>query len=358
MTSEPAPSPTFPLPRGLLIVLGLAATVVVVAGMKATASLLAPFFLALVLTIAVHPVGVALRRRGLPGWVGTLACGALAYAVLLGLAVSLVVAGARFASLLPRYESEFDDLVDNVRGWLHDAGVDETRASAMVDDLDLGRLAGFATDLLAEMLGIVSNLAFIVALLFFLVTDAAIFPGRLERLRADRTPVVDALTSFAHGTRRYLVVTTVFGLIVAVADTIVLWIIGVPAPLLWGLLAFITNYIPNVGFVIGLIPPAALALLDEGVGLMVAVIVTYCVLNLVIQSFIQPRYVGNAVGLSTSLTFLSLVFWSWVLGPLGALLAIPLSLFAKAVLVDVDPDNRWVRPLISGGRDDEPAPRS
>jgi AI-2 transport protein TqsA len=356
MTSESAPSPTVLLPRGLLIVLGLAATVVVVAGMKATASLLAPFFLALVLTIAVHPVGVALRRRGLPGWVGTLACGVMAYAVLLGLAVSLVVAGGRFATLLPRYESEFDDVVDDVRGSLSDAGVDDERVSAMTSDFDLGRLADFATDLLGSLLGVVSGLVFVVTLLFFLVADAAILPGRLEQVRRDRAPVVDALTSFAHGTRRYLVVSTGFGLVVAVLDTIALWLLGVPAPLLWGLLAFITNYIPNIGFVIGLVPPAVLALLDGGVGLMAGVIVVYCVLNLVIQSFIQPRYVGDAVGLSTSLTFLSMVFWSWVLGPLGAFLSIPLSLFAKAMLVDVDPGSRWVRPLISGRRH-EPASR-
>jgi AI-2 transport protein TqsA len=348
--SEPAPSPTFPLPRGLLIVVGLAATVILVAGMKATADLIAPFFLALVLTIAAHPVGVAVRRRGLPGWVGTLACGVVVYAVLLGLALSLVVAAARFATLLPRYEAEFDDLLDDVRGWLGDAGIDDERISAMVSDFDLGQLAGFATDLLGDLLGVVSNLFFIVVLLFFLVVDAAIFPGRLEQVRADRAPIVDALTSFAHGTRRYLVVSTVFGLIVAVGDTIALWILGVPVPLLWGLLAFITNYIPNVGFVIGLVPPMVLALLDGGLGLMIAVIAVYCVLNLVIQSFIQPRYVGDAVGLSTSLTFLSLVFWSWVLGPLGALLAIPMSLFAKALLVDADPDSRWVQPLISAGR--------
>jgi AI-2 transport protein TqsA len=353
MTTESPPSSALPLPRGLLIVLGLAATVIVIAGMKAAAGLIGPFFLALVLTIAAHPVGMALRRRGLPSWVGTVACGVVVYAILLGLALSLVIAGARFATLLPQYESDFDDVVDNVRGWLDDAGVDEERTSAMVSDFDLGRFADFATDLLGQLLGVVSNLAFIVTLLFFLVMDAAIFSGRLERARADRAPVVDALTSFAHGTRRYLVVSTVFGLIVAIGDTIALWALGVPAPLLWGLLSFITNYIPNVGFVIGLVPPAVLALLDGGVGLMIAVIAVYCVLNLVIQSFIQPKYVGDAVGLSTSLTFLSLVFWSWVLGPLGAFLAVPMSLFAKALLVDVDPASSWVRPLISGGRDDQ-----
>ena len=117
-----------------------------------------------------------------------------------------------------------------------------------------------------------------------------------------------------------------------------------------GLLSFITNYIPNIGFVLGLLPPALLALLQGGVRQAVLVVVAYSVINLVIQSLIQPKFVGDAVGLSVTLTFLSLVFWTFVIGPLGALLAVPLSLFAKALLVDADPDSRWLDPLIAPGQ--------
>ena len=112
---------------------------------------------------------------------------------------------------------------------------------------------------------------------------------------------------------------------------------GVPGAFVWAVLAFVTNFIPNVGFVIGVIPPALIALLEGGPGLMVAVIVVYSVINFLIQSVIQPRVVGDKVGLSPTLTFLSLVFWTWVIGPLGALLAVPLSLLTKALLVEADP---------------------
>ncbi|GAA3159555.1 hypothetical protein GCM10020255_041930 [Rhodococcus baikonurensis] len=126
---------------------------------------------------------------------------------------------------------------------------------------------------------------------------------------------------------------------------------GIQLPVLWALLSFITNYIPNIGFVIGVIPPALLGLLQGGPWLMLWVIVVYSVINFVIQSIIQPKFVGDAVGLSVTMTFLSLVFWSWVLGALGALLAIPLSLLVKAVLLDIDPATRWADILISGPRD-------
>src|SRR4029079_11302384 len=163
---------------------------------------------------------------------------------------------------------------------------------------------------------------------------------------------------FASGTRRYLVVSTIFGLIVAVLDTIALALLDIPAPWVWGVLAFLTNYIPNIGFVIGLVPPAILALLEDGFGKMVVVIVVYSVLNLVIQSGIQPKVVGDAVGLSTTLTFVSLVFWSFIIGPIGAIMAVPLALLVPALLIDADPSTRWLVPLIANRDADEPSPET
>jgi predicted PurR-regulated permease PerM len=112
-------------------------------------------------------------------------------------------------------------------------------------------------------------------------------------------------------------------------------------------LAFITNYIPNIGFIIGLVPPTIIALLDKDVVTAIIVVVVYCVLNFVIQTIIQPRVVGVTVGLSATLSFLSLIVWATILGASGAFLAIPLSLLVKALLVDVDPEQNWVGVLLS-----------
>jgi predicted PurR-regulated permease PerM len=122
----------------------------------------------------------------------------------------------------------------------------------------------------------------------------------------------------------------------------------VPLPLLWGVLALIANYIPNIGFIIGLLPPAMLALLDGGVKTMLLVIAAYILINVVTQSFIMPKFLGDAVGLSTTMTFLSLIVWTFVLGPLGAILAIPLSLLTRALLIDSDPSATWAQALVSG----------
>ena len=337
------------LPRGLLILLGFAAAVITVAGLKSISGLVAPAFLALVLTIGVHPLRGWLMRHGLPGWAATLVMILTVYAILLILALSLVVSIARFATLMPSYQQDMSNLVSEATAWLESVGVGKQQIDAVGQAFDPSRLVGVATGFLSGLLSVLSNLFFIVVLLLFLAFDAAWFPGRLGDAEQSRSGLVTALVSFAVGTRRYLVVSTVFGLIVAVLDVGLLYALSIPVPLVWGLLAFITNYIPNIGFVVGLVPPAILGLLEGGIPGALGVIIGYSVLNVVIQSVLQPKFVGDAVGLSTSLTFVSLVFWAWVLGALGALLAIPLSLLAKALLVDADPDSRWLVPLLSGG---------
>jgi predicted PurR-regulated permease PerM len=118
----------------------------------------------------------------------------------------------------------------------------------------------------------------------------------------------------------------------------------------------VTNYIPNIGFIIGLVPPALLALFEGGPQLALLVVAVCIVINFVIQSVIQPKFIGDAVDLSLSLTFLSLVFWTWVFGPFGAILAIPLTLLVKALLVDVDPHSAWIGTLLTSS-EPEPAPQ-
>jgi AI-2 transport protein TqsA len=189
----------------------------------------------------------------------------------------------------------------------------------------------------------------------FLSIESGGFGRRLALIAAERPHLPIALGLFARGTRSYLWVSTVFGGIVAIGDTVALMVIGIPLPVVWGLLSFITNYVPNIGFVLGLVPPAILALLDGGWTEFWTVVAVYALLNFVVQTLIQPRFVGDSVGLSMTVTFVALLFWGWVLGALGALLAIPLTLLLKALLVDVDPRGHWLDALL---REEPRAPRT
>lgn len=344
--TTPNDRPREAIPRGALILVVLAAGFVVAFGMRLVSGLVGPVFLALVLTIAASPIRDLLTRRGAPYWVGTIAAALTVYVGMLTLAVLIVVSVAELASLLPQYASSLDSLLDGIKSWFAGFNVKPEQISALTSSLDLGKVGQLLTNLLGDIASIVTNLLFVLAVVLFTFVDARRFTEYLGAISEERPAFVAAMSRFTAGTRRYLIVTTVFGAIVAALDTIFLWFVGVPGALLWGLLAFITNYIPNIGFLIGLIPPALLGLLAGGWGLFIAVVVVYSILNVVIQSLIQPKLVGDAVGLSATVTFLPLVVWALLLGGLEAVLAVPLTLLVKALLVDVDPRSRWVGGLL------------
>ncbi|WP_429518574.1 AI-2E family transporter [Rhodococcus sp. BE178] len=352
-TLTPAP---WAIPRGLIVLLAGAGAVVSIAGIKTFAGILGPVFLALMRTIAVQPIQSWMQRRRLPAWLGMITAVIAVYLILIGLVGALALSAAQLATQLPQYADTVDDLLDGLRSALAGAGVNSDQIHNALSSIDVGKVVALIESALQSLLGVFSNLFFILALLLFMAFDGMSIGKKMQVVARTRPEIAYALSTFAAGTRKYLVVSTVFGLIVAVLDGGALWLMGVPLPVLWALLSFITNYIPNIGFVIGVIPPALLALLDGGPGLMVWVIVVYCVINFVIQSIIQPKFVGDAVGISVTMTFLALVFWAWVLGPLGALLAIPMTLLVKAMLLDIDPATRWVNVLIGEKAEDVAVP--
>jgi predicted PurR-regulated permease PerM len=335
-----------PVPRAAVLLLGAAAAVVVAAACKAAAGIVAPVMLALVLSIAVLPLRRWADRSGWPSWAATLLMMAAAYFIVLVLLGGLVVSVVKLAATLPQYADRADELSADLQQSLTDLGLDADPLATAVGELDLAKVTDLLTDLLTGLLGVLGDMFFLVTLLFFLAIDASGVARRSAALGAWKPGLNDALVAYVHVMWRYLVVTAAFGAIVAVFDVAALWLLGVPLPLLWGFLSFVTNFVPNIGFVIGLIPPALLALLDQGWEQMLAVVAVYCVINMVIQTFIQPRVVGDAVGLGTTVTFLSLAVWTYLLGGLGALLAVPITLLVRAVLIDADPNARWALALV------------
>ncbi len=358
-TAPPPTQPTFRgLPRPVAVLVGLAAAVVALAGVREIAGLVGPSLLAVVLVVTLDPLRDAVRRRGAPEWLSIAALLAAAYAILVALVAALVLSVSQLAVLLPRYAPQFRDIATRVGEALEPLGVTPDQITGIVNDIDLSNFVGWLQLLLGRATSVASSLLLVVVLVLFLCIEGETFARRLAGSGV-RPELVGALRDFARRTRRYMVVSSVFGLIVAVIDVAMLWVLGVPAPLVWGLLSFVTNYVPNVGFLLGVAPPALMALLEGGVGPMVAVIVAYSVVNFAIQTVIQPKIVGDAVGLSATVTFLSVVFWAIVLGSLGGLLAVPLTLLVKAIFLDADPDARWVNPLIGDVRPElaGPGPR-
>lgn len=353
--TEGPEAPPSGMPRWLLLLAGAAAATIAVAGVRAVAWLVAPLLLALVVVVGLWPVSNWLRRHGAPRWVATTVLLVLVWAVLLGFVALLVVSVAQLAALLPDYAPRAQELIDGVVADLNDAGLVSGQFSDLVEQIDYGQVVDLATGFLGQLTAAASTLVLLLSALVFMTIESSGFGRRLTLVGKERPHLPVAFALFAQGTRSYLLVSTVFGAIVAVGDTIALALLAVPAAPLWGLLAFITNYVPNIGFVLGVVPPALLGLLAGGWGELIAILVIYTLLNFVVQTLIQPRFVGDSVGLSMTVTFIALLFWGWVLGAVGALLAIPLTLAVKALLVDVDPRGHWLDALL---REEPRAPRT
>jgi predicted PurR-regulated permease PerM len=341
------------LPLWLIVLLGVAAAAGALWGLHAGAGLIAPVFLAFVLTVVAHPMIGALRRRRFPTWLAVAAAVLVVDGGLILFAVAVWLSVAQLATVLPTYSDEWQAVLDNVRSGLSAAGVGPEQIDQALHQVQPSTVIGALLDVLAGLLNASVALVIVLATALFMAAEGAGLPGRLAAVPG-AARLQAALGEFARGTRRYIVVTTIFGFLVAVADAIALYLMGIPLPLLWGLLSFLTNYIPNIGFILGLAPPTLLALLVGGPDLAVLVVVIYAVINFILQSIVQPIFVGDAVGLSVTLTFLSVILWTVVLGPLGAVLAIPLTLFAHAILVGQDPARAWARTLLAGAS--APAP--
>lgn len=328
----------------------IAAIVVGCFGIYYTRSLLGPAFFALTLVVTVRPFATWAVRKGVPRWLAATGAVAIIYAFVLGLFAALAGAVVQLVDTLPRYTEQFQNMWVQAEGLLARFGIGEDRIFTQLQNvLSPGNIVSVAQGVLSQLTSFGSLLMILALAVVFLMFDMAHIEKRAASLLRLKPGLSQALADFVNSVRSYWLVSTIFGLIVAVLDVVALMILGVPMAITWGVVSFITNYIPNIGFILGVIPPALLALVDGGPWTALWVIVSYSVLNFVIQSLIQPKFTGDAVGLNTTTTFLSLIFWAQVIGGLGTILAVPLTLFAKAILIDSDARSRWLNVFLMAG---------
>ncbi len=337
-------APTAPaLSPALRTLLALATTVVAFAGLYVARELVGPLVLAAVLVMICEPVRGPLLRRHWPRWLATTAVIVVAYLVLAGLAALLFWAGLEFVRLVARYTDQLRATADSVVAWLQTVGLDQQAADAVASVLQPANVTALATSLGGTVLGVLTALFFIVAYVIFMAADSSRYSRAESMFGAGAQPAMRRFGEYSRSVRKYFVVNASFGAVVAIIDGLALWAVGVPAPVVWAILAFVTNFVPNIGFVLGLIPPAVLALVVGGWPLMLVVIGIYIVVNVVLQVLVQPKFISDAVDLSLTLSFFSVVFWTFLIGPLGAILSIPLTLLVRALVLDGDPGTRWLR---------------
>jgi predicted PurR-regulated permease PerM len=322
------------------------AIVVVVAGMRAFAEPLSAFLLAALIAILCAPLRRWLVGRGVSQ--------GLSLALILLLIISIGVALAAFIAIstnqliraLPRYQAQVQSLEVEITNQIEALGLQQQTADA-IESFDLSSLFPVVSSILGAVSNSLGNLLLVFLILIYMLLDAPNIPGRLRAALPEDSRWLDKATLFLISVQRYMILRTIFGAIIAIIQTILMLIIGVDFALQWGVLSFVTNYIPNIGFVLGVIPPVVVTLLEKGPLMAVILLVLYSAINNGIESFIAPRFMAEDLGITSLSIFLSLIFWTWVLGPSGALLAVPLTLLVKIMLLDGEEETKALNALIS-----------
>jgi AI-2 transport protein TqsA len=330
--------------RASQILLTIAAFVIVIAGMSAAKAILVPFLLAGFISIVSAPPLFWLQRKGLPAWISLLI-------VILGvLLIVLLVAGLvgtsvrDFTKDLPGYEMKLREQTTLMMGLLEKLGMD-TSGLALTEIFDLGAAMKLVAALLNSLGNVLTNGFLILMTVIFMLMEASSFPAKLSAVLGGSQSSLARFDNFISTVKHYMAIKTLISLATGTFIAIWLAIIGVNYPILWGLLAFALNYVPNIGSIIAAVPAFLLAIVQLGLLKALLVAAGYVGINIIVGSFLEPRFMGSGLGLSTLVVFLSLLFWGWVLGPVGMLLSVPLTMTAKIALESRD-DTRWIAVLL------------
>jgi len=339
---------TTPKMKPSQLLLTIAAFVVVVAGMKAAVAILVPFLLAAFIAIIGGAPLFWLQRKRLPAWLALLIV-IFGIFVIGFLIVGLVGSSVKdFSEDLPVYQEKLKQQTTAIIAWLASHGVD-TSGLALEEKFDPGSIMRLVSALLNSLGNVLTNGFLILMTVIFILLEASSFPEKLRTILGDADSSLVHFNDFTDNVKQYMAIKTLVSLATGVLVTIWIAIIGVDYPLLWGLLAFALNYVPNIGSIIAAIPVVLLATIQLGIIQAVAVAIGYLVVNIVMGSVIEPRFMGRGLGLSTLVVFLSLIFWGWVLGPVGMLLSVPLTITAKIAL-DSSEETRWIGVLLGPQR--------
>ena len=327
--------------RGAMVI---AAVVIIIAGIREASAILIPFLLAVFIAVIGGPSAFWLKRKGVPSSLAVLLVVLVFLGIGVGMGAVLSTSLNRFYQQMDSYNVSLNQQMDALFTWLKGMGIhlDWGLLKEVVNPGEAMQLVG---TLLAGFGGVLTNTFLITLTVVFILLEASGFPAKLRAAMKDPKASFPAFEQFTHAVKSYLVIKTAVSLATGVAAAMWVALLGLDFPLLWGLLAFLFNYVPTIGSIVAAVPAMLLALVQLGPFPALLVAVGYLCINFVFGSLIEPRFMGHGLGLSTLVVFLSLVFWGWVLGPVGMLLSVPLTITAKIGLESRE-ETRWLAILL------------
>jgi predicted PurR-regulated permease PerM len=333
--------------------------VVLIAGLRAAQPILVPLLLAIFIAVLCLPLLSWLTRKRVPAGVAVVLVIVVAVAALAAVAAVVGSSITDFSARIPFYEQRFRTLSTDLQVWLAAQGMPVSLQQAY-DAVDPGSLMGLVSGALSAFASALSNLFLVLLVVIFILAEAAGMRRKLVaalETRADAngdatTSRVQRLDEVVSNIQRYLAWKTVISLGTALCVGLWCWLLGVDFPFLWGLVAFLLNYVPNIGSLLAALPPVLLATVQFGLARALAVAGGFVVVNTLFGNVVEPLVMGRKLGLSSLVVFLSLIVWGFVWGPVGMLLSVPLTVIVRIGL-EANPDTRWIAVLMGPAPDKE-----
>ncbi len=333
-----------PIGRSLEFLLYAAAFVVVVAGLRAFSSIATLLLVAVLLATISAPAVLWLQQRRVQSAVAVIAVVLAMIGVITALGFVVGASINQFVRAVPSYSTRVNQQVGRAIEWLEEAG-GQAYLLDQLRNIDAGEVMGLVGTAFSALGSFFANSLVIMLVVSFILLEVSSFPGKLQAAFGDAQASMGRLREIAVKVQHYLVLKTLISLATGLGAGLWVAIVGLDFPVLWGLLAFVLNYIPNLGSLVAAVPAIVLGLILLGGGKALLIAIGYLVVNLVMGNLIEPRVMGRGLGLSTLVVFLSLLFWGWVLGPAGMFLAAPLTMAVKIIL-EGNQDTRWIAVLM------------
>jgi AI-2 transport protein TqsA len=329
-------------PSFLRVMLVLASTVVVLVGIRLSAPILNPIFFAVVLSLLFSPIYSWLKRRGLPAPLALLIMLVMLTVLFVGLFFIMGASIARFSERVGFYTTQLNGQLVNLDALIERLGLsnvdlrDVVKPSALADSLGV---------VLSGIAGFLSDLFLILMIMLFLLGEGPAIMNRLRASVSEDNTQVARLTTVGQSVVRQFGLRAIVNLVTGAGVTVLLFVLGVDFPVLWGILTFFLSFVPYIGLVLAVAPAVVLALAEFGVTRAIVVIAGVVVINVLAENVLSPMMMGRGLNLSPTVVFLSFIVWAWLLGGPGAFLAVPITLFV-AVMFDTFPETRWLASII------------
>jgi AI-2 transport protein TqsA len=330
-------------PTGRLL-LTVAAFIIIVAGMRAAEPILVPLLVAGFLAIILTSPVFWLRQKKIPA---PLAVFLVVMGVLgVGIGFVLIIGTSLddFSDAIPRYQVLLTQKLAPIHQGIQGLGF-QLNQDVLLKSIDPGSSMKFVAQLLSGLGIILTNSFLIFLTVVFILLEASSFQKKIRVAFGDQNHRFSPYHKIANAINHYLAIKTVISLGTGVVVAIWVWALGVDFPVIWGLFAFLLNYIPNLGSIIAAVPPTVLGFIQFGIGRALLVAAGFVVVNMLFGNVVEPKLMGRTLGLSTLVVFLSLVFWGWVWGPAGMLLSVPMTMVAKIAL-ESNESTHWLSVLL------------